>query len=510
MPVLGYSVSLRVIGSVMAAAILVIARRYLRKRRANPAGLPLPPGPPRLPLVGTLGINIGAPWLTYAEWGKTFGDLIYLEILGMRLLVINSDAIAKELLDKRAATYSDRPQVPMVTLMGWEFNVGFYNYNDHWRKHRRAMHNVLKPDSIRSYRHLQTAKVHVLLRNLLCAPERMEAHLRTFTASTIMIVLYGYEIAPQGDRFAEIADTASEMLTNSFFPGAALVNALPFLRHLPSWFPGAGFKRYANICRAMTREMRDAPYDFVKKNSADGTGQHCIVQEMIENGEEVDVIKSVAGTSYAAAVETSSSAMSAFMMAMVLFPEVQAKAQAELDCVTGGERLPTWEDRESLVYIEALYREVLRWCQVTPLGVPHLTKEDDVYDGYFIPKDTFVFTNIWAMTHDPRVYPEPMRFMPERFLTQDGKALTDDTAQQQFGYGRRICVGKFLAEAAIWITIVNVLACFKLAKAKDEKGKDIDFEPEWTPGVIIHPKEYPFHVAPRSPHAAELVQMTEG
>lgn len=141
----------------------------------------------------------------------------------------------------------------------------------------------------------------------------------------------------------------------------------------------------------------------------EGIAPHSMVSEMLENNEEEVVIKSVAGTTYAgeykprprfprlsatflsaalmleAAVETvswqmvsalvyilmtiqSSSALSAFMMAMVMFPDVQKKAQAEIDRVTGGSRMPAFSDRASMVYLEATYREVLRWCQVTPLG----------------------------------------------------------------------------------------------------------------------------------------------
>lgn len=112
-------------------------RNFFRKRRDNPKGLPLPPGPSRLPIVGNLfGIkDLGAQWLTYAEWSKkygmcslsfpcsrlndrreTSGDLLYLEILGQKILVINSEKVAEDLLDKRSQNYSDRPRVPMVTL----------------------------------------------------------------------------------------------------------------------------------------------------------------------------------------------------------------------------------------------------------------------------------------------------------------------------------------------------------------------------------------------------------
>jgi cytochrome P450 len=71
---------------------------------------------------------------------------------------------------------------------------------------------------------------------------------------------------------------------------------------------------------------------------------------------------------------------------MAMHPEFQTKAQEEIDSVIGTHRLPEFEDRPLLPYVEAVYREVMRWKPVLPLGLPHATTEDDVYDGYFIPK----------------------------------------------------------------------------------------------------------------------------
>jgi cytochrome P450 len=75
---------------------------------------------------------------------------------------------------------------------------------------------------------------------------------------------------------------------------------------------------------------------------------------------------------------------------MATHPEIQKKAQNEIDTIVGTHRLPTFEDRPSLPYIEALYREVMRWKPVLPLGVAHATIADDVYEGYFIPKGEYV------------------------------------------------------------------------------------------------------------------------
>ena len=80
---------------------------------------------------------------------------------------------------------------------------------------------------------------------------------------------------------------------------------------------------------------------------------------------------------------------------MVLYPDVQAKAQAEIDAVIGDGRLPTIEDREMLPYVSALAMEAFRWHIVTPAGVPHRVMEDDIHDGYLIPKGSLIITNIW-------------------------------------------------------------------------------------------------------------------
>lgn len=80
---------------------------------------------------------------------------------------------------------------------------------------------------------------------------------------------------------------------------------------------------------------------------------------------------------------------------MRLYPNVMKRAQAEIDDVVGRDRLPTFADRENLPYIRAIVKEVLRWRPVGPLGLPRRTSQDDVYEGYFIPKGSLVIANAW-------------------------------------------------------------------------------------------------------------------
>ena len=92
---------------------------------------------------------------------------------------------------------------------------------------------------------------------------------------------------------------------------------------------------------------------------------------------------------------------------MVMYPEVQRKAQEELDRIVGHDQLPDFSHRPHLPYIEAIVKETLRWLPVTPSGNPHRLREDDEYKGYHIPANATVLGNSWALLHDPEVYPDP-------------------------------------------------------------------------------------------------------
>lgn len=87
--------------------------------------------------------------------------------------------------------------------------------------------------------------------------------------------------------------------------------------------------------------------------------------------------------------------MQMFLLAMTLHPDIQRKAQQELGAIVGPDRLPELDDRDALVYINAILMECLRWNSATPLAVPHRTMADDEYRGYFIPKGSIVIGNSW-------------------------------------------------------------------------------------------------------------------
>ena len=169
---------------------------------------------------------------------------------------------------------------------------------------------------------------------------------------------------------------------------------------------------------------------------------------------------------------------------MIAFPEVQRRAQAEIDAVVGRDRLPTFDDAPRLPYVRAITKEIQRWRPTVPFGVPHAATEEDWYEGMYIPKGTVCIPNAWHCNHDRAVFGEDAdEFRPERHLDERGESLpgpveTNQAGHITFGFGRRICVGKELANDSLFIDTVRILWAAQLERARDENGKEVPLDVE--------------------------------
>ncbi|KAG2035464.1 cytochrome P450 [Suillus americanus] len=411
------------------------------------------------------------------------------------VIIINSEEIARQLLDQRSVIYSDRPAGPVPKHFGIDFITTLLPYGDTLRLHRRLFHETLRSDAANSYRDLYLDKARQLLSHLLDSPEAFEKHIFLYTASIIMSVTYGHEKvswdAPPIKSVAEL----SELINVTLPPErSAILTAFPILTRLPAWFPGASFQRIAHRTRRLALESMNEPFEYVKRNMAAGNAPKSMVSDLLtemDEGKEAfpeQAVKQIAVTVFIGG----SSTLSTFILAMVLHPEVQRLAQQEIDSVVGVDRLPDFHDRPSLKYVEAVFRESIRWHIVAPLGIPHATSSDDVFGGYFIPKGSFILPNIWDMSREG--HDDPDVFKPERHLASDGTLLPDTiAAKPMWGWKKRVsgrCPGRFIAEAATWSAVVHLLAAFRITKAKDEAGKEIEVKEEFTSGVVCRPMPF--------------------
>ncbi|EPT01291.1 hypothetical protein FOMPIDRAFT_1120739 [Fomitopsis schrenkii] len=499
-------------------AVLYVRRARLAKLR------PLPPGPRPLPFIGNMHqISPDYTWKQFAEWRAIYGDLISLKMFNTQVVVVNSASVARDLLEKRGANYSDRPHSTwMSDMLEWTPNVGTMQYGKDLRRNRRWIQNPLFDKvSLQRLHPVQIRATHTFLDSLLSDPDGLTAHLHRFSGSMVLEMLYGHNVVATDDEYLTLVDKASEGITAVNAPGVMIVDFFPFLRYLPGWFPGASFKRLAAETKVAIWEASLRTYELaatrVRTVQADKhTLMGTVIKEFQDKSELRDMkreIMFVGFGAYTAGTDTTKSVVHSFILAMVLYQDVFAKAQEEMDSVIGSERLPTIDDRDSLPYLECILKEVYRWHCPAPISVPHAVHEDDEYRGYFIPKGTTIIPNIWLMLRDPEDYPEPDLFIPNRFMGMSPEdAERTDPRNYIFGHGRRrvICPGRRFADISIWLAIASLTATFDISRAKDAMGNDIVPEAKFISGLSSSPVPFPCALKPRSPHAAGMVRKAAG
>ncbi|TRX94103.1 hypothetical protein FHL15_004871 [Xylaria flabelliformis] len=507
-------------GSLLVALLLVgvilipVARKTKRGH--------LPPGPRGWPLVGNVtdlpqgGVREWEHWLKHKD---LYGPISSVTALGTTIILVHSHEIASELFEKRSAKYSSRTRLVFGgEMVGWGNLTGLLKYDRHFRAQRKAVHSIMGTPSLSStYLPLQEAEVHRFLLRVLEKPEDLVQHIRTEAGAIILKMVYGYSTGPTtSDPLVKLADTAVEQFSIATMPGLWLVDVIPILRHLPEWMPGTNFKRTAREYRAKMIEMLEAPWEFAKNRMARGNFEQSYVSDFYRSKggtlspkDEYD-LKWTALSVYGGGADTTVSTISSFWLAMTLYPDVQRKAQEEIDRVIGTGRLPSYSDRDNLPYINAIVDEAWRFHPVIPMGVAHACSEDDVveFDGkaYFIPKNSVILANLWWFTHDPKHYPDPMRFDPERYIAPN---KAPDPRDYVFGYGRRVCPGRHFAEFTVWITIAQTLAVFDIGKGRDMDGREIQNKALFTSGITTHPLEFKATIKPRSSRHEALIREVE-
>ncbi|GAB1526555.1 monooxygenase activity [Rhizoctonia solani] len=389
--------------------------------------------------------------------------------------------------------------------------------------------NWLNARAVTQFHAVQEQQVQPLLRRLVCLVndphpfEKVKHSIFINTASSMLKLAYGYTLQADDDPvFQDIHHTTKNVEVAGMFTNF-LVNVFPLLSYVPHWFPGASWKRTAYRWRQLKERTLSVPYEWTKAQIASGTAEPSILGALLQNpnltshlqeDEKERSMKEVAFIIVGAGTDTvsvlsiveiqqligmksaqTSTVLVAFVAAMVLNPDVQAKAQKELDSVIGPASLPTMSDHDRLPYIRNLIREVLRWQPAVPTAIPHACWRDDNYEGYDIKKGTVV-----AITRDENMYKDPEAFDPDRF--QD----PDVPYAPAFGWGRRKCPGIYFAEASLFITIASLLATFTFSRKRGPDGQEIIPKIEnMSNALVMELKPFEFELKLRSPSHRQLI-----
>ncbi|KJA22148.1 hypothetical protein HYPSUDRAFT_139604 [Hypholoma sublateritium FD-334 SS-4] len=513
-----------VVEVVLLLLLLGAYRAFVSPRRAK-----FPPGPPALPILGNvLQIPSDSQEEVFTEWGRKYGDIVYIKIFKQPMIIINDLQTARDLLDKRSSIYSDRPRFVLLSeLMGWSSASTHMRYGPRFRKHRRFINQVFNQRAIAALRPLQEKEILVLLEGLRDTPADFVDHFRRYAAATILKITYGHDIVSVDDLFVRLAERAGTLTVEAGSPAANMVDFFPIMKHIPTWAPFSAFKVKALVTRTAVEAMMRIPYEQVVADMKSGTAVPSYTSTLLEahrgpagalSPEDEEDIRGSAGTLFAgalsphrlpctcadsdfiAAEDTTIASLHTLMLTLLQYPEEQRRAQREIDEVVGPTRLPTLADRPALPYLESLLKETIRLNPMVPLGLPHRLMEDDTYRGFHVPEGTNVLANIYAIL---RACADPDAFRPERYLEDD---TLPDPFSVIFGFGRRICPGRHLAETSYWTIGACVIAAFDVAPAAHAGDAGYGF----TTGFVRHPKPFKCAITPRASTLTALIEQARG
>ncbi|PAA89612.1 hypothetical protein BOX15_Mlig026100g2 [Macrostomum lignano] len=201
---------------------------------------------------------------------------------------------------------------------------------------------------------------------------------------------------------------------------------------------------------------------------------------------------------FVAGTDTTSNTLRWGILYMIENPDVAEKVFEEIRVNVGTERMPTMKDKGSLHYTVAVLEEVQRLGTLVPMGVAHRCVEDSVICGYRIPADSVVVPNIYGIHRDPRVFPEPEKFKPERYLDAEGRFSPNESVVP-FGSGKRACLGESLARMELFVFFTRLMQRYRfgLDPAERRSISEIKDNTENHGGGIRAPAEHKIVFTPR-------------
>ncbi|XP_051128230.1 cytochrome P450 CYP82D47-like [Andrographis paniculata] len=420
--------------------------------------------------------------LTFAAMAETYGPIFSLRFGSRPGLVVSSRELAKEIFTTCDMVVSSRPFLKSAEIISYESAmIGFIKYGQYWRDVRKLIRvELLSMRRMHMQRHVLAAETAQSVRELYglwgerknasgSAPVEMIEWFGNLNLNTVLRLVVGKRYAISGDEVAEARHCRRVM--KAFFELIGLPtigDVVPFLR----WLDIGGFEKKMKdtfhemdaLISKWLSEHRAAAADGKQDDFMD------IMIGVLKNakfGNEYDedtVIKATCSNLISGS-DTNAVMLVWLLTHLLNNPKVLTKVQQELDEKVGRERRLESSDIDNLVYLEAVVKECLRLFPAGPLGGIREFSEDCNVGGYEIEKGTILYVNVWQLQRDPEVWPEPTKFLPERFLGADNH---NDFQWVPFGGGRRICPGANLALEMMKVVMAILLHAFDVSTPDDE------------------------------------------
>ncbi|XP_072260254.1 cytochrome P450 1A1-like isoform X2 [Pyxicephalus adspersus] len=492
--------------------VLITIITVLLVLRSCKKGILALPGPWSLPIIGNFFQLGDQAHISLTEMRRKFGDVFLIKLGMMPIVVVSGSDTVRKVLGKQGEQFADRPKFYSFSLLANGQSMTFSEkYGEAWKVHKKIMINALKSFSKEAasssncccrLEEYVSAEASELVNSMIQMSAKEGSFnplpLVTITVANVVCALcFGKRYNHHDKEFLKIVELNHDLQRLSgaglladfipvfkYFPSSALNELKKFIGALNDFIATSVQDHYESHDENNIRDITDALIQLCKNKNTLDKHQKLTDEQIIITVNDI----------FGAGFDTISSGLLWCILYILKYPEIQDIIHKEIDENIGISRSPRFIDRKVLHYTEAFINEVLRHASFVPFTIPHCTTVDTTLNGYFLPKNTSVFVNMYQVNHDPTIWKDADLFIPERFLNEAGhidKSLTDKVLV--FGMGVRKCVGEDVARNEMFIILTSVLQRLHLVK---EHGHTVDLTPVF--GLTMKPKPYNLKVEIRS------------
>jgi len=465
----------------ITSAIVFLVLDFWRKTYCR-----LPPGPPRWPIVGNL-LQLGKnPNESLFHLANKYGPLMCLS-LGMKTtVVVSSPAMAKEVLKTHDHVLAGRTVVQAAKCLSHDKSSLIWNQcGSHWRMLRRISNTELfsakRLEALEHYRRDQIFRTiqWVLRESMKGGSINIRETVVQSTINLLGNMTFGKDMFdPHSPAFQDFKDSLWKLGLNGGSPN--LADYFPCLQLLDP----QGVARKTRIYMKRSYAIFD---QFIENRLAtrgktvDGIdGPKDLLDALLEMRSDEFTLTHIRGyliDIFLAGTDTTAKTIEWAMAELIHNPDKMKRAQAELEELISRNRMVEESDSDRLPYLRAVVKEVFRLHPVVPLLLPHRAVSSCEIEGFVIPKHSQVLVNVWGMGRDPRIWKQPLKFIPERFIGNEMSSM-DYRGQHfeliPFGAGRRMCVGLPLASRMIHLVLASLLHSFDWAPTNGQSAGEVD------------------------------------
>ncbi|KAL6987735.1 hypothetical protein U1Q18_013483 [Sarracenia purpurea var. burkii] len=471
-----------------AAALLFIITRFFVQSFLSKLSLQLPPGPKGWPVIGALPLLGTMPHVALANLAKEYGPVMYLKVGTYGMAVASTPDAARAFLKTLDLNFSNRPPNAGATHMAYDSqDMVFAKYGPRWKLLRKLSNlHMLGGKALEGWAQVRAVELGHMLRAMYqssCGQEPVVvSEMLTYAMANMIgqVILSRRVFESKGLESNEFKDMVVELMTT-----AGYFNIGDFIPAI-SWMDlqriERGMKRlHSKFDILLTKMLKEHQESAHRRSAQPDFLDILMANRQYSDGEPLSItnIKALLLNLFTAGTDTSSSIVEWSLAEMLKNPNILKKAQTEMDEVIGRQRRLLESDLPKLPYLQAICKETFRKHPSTPLNLPRIAGQACQVNGHYIPKNTRLSVNIWAIGRDPDVWENPLDFEPERFLAGKNAKLDprgNDFELIPFGAGRRICAGTRMGIVLVEYILGTLLHSFDWELPDGVSGSELNMD----------------------------------